>query len=215
MNVWSILGIQATSDEREIKRAYARKLKTTRPEDDPRAFQELRDAYQATLQLARFANQHGIEPDDDEGDEQPVYTAAYEWDPDGGEDTSSPQLDARRNATAQDAVQEYVAAWEFEPVAPMLAARLIWADFLTSAHRDTALQLLRLEARDDMLDLEVRECFELCAVQYCAGEGCDDGFRVALADHFQWEANHVFICREMPEEAAAMLARLHDYRYSR
>lgn len=213
MNPWNILGIQATSDEREIKRAYARRLKTTRPEDDPQAFQDLRDAYEATLRLARFASEHGAqiveeEEDDYRDDGQPqLCIACYEWDPDRGQhDIAAP---------APLAVPEYVALLEFEPVEPMTAARRIWAEFLTSTQRDTAAQLRQLEARGDMLDLEVRECFELCAVQYCAGEGCDDAFRAALADHFHWEANYTFIYREMPDETAAMMARLHDYRGAR
>ena len=110
----------------------------------------------------------------------------------------------------------YMAAYEFEPVAPMTEARRIWADFLPSAHRNTAQQLRELAGRSDLLDLEVRECFELCALQYCAGEGCDDEFRMMLAEHFGWETNYAFIYREMPEETAAMMARLRDYRsYSR
>ncbi|UUZ52612.1 hypothetical protein LP419_25135 [Massilia sp. H-1] len=44
MNIWTILGIRATANERDIKRAYAQQLKTTRPEDDPQGFQDLRDA---------------------------------------------------------------------------------------------------------------------------------------------------------------------------
>lgn len=205
MNPWSILGIRATGDEREIKRAYAARLKVTRPEDDPQAFQELRDAYEAVLKMARFANEHGAQFDDEEvEDAQPVYVAAYEWDPE-------PDLESDLEMPAP---QQYVAAWEFEPVAPMTEARRIWAEFLTAAHRDTALQLRQLEARPDFLDLEVRECFELCAVQYCAGEGCDDAFRMALAEHFQWESNYAFIYREMPEETAQMMGRLHDYRHA-
>ena len=219
MNLWSILGIRATTDERAIKRAYAGKLKLTRPEEDQQAFQELRDAYEAALKLARFANEHGAdyagddEHDEDDG-EAPVYTAAYEWDPQDGAD-AAPQPQPAHEPGAHDAVPEYVAVWEFEPVSPMLEARRIWADFLTSAHRDTAQQLRQLEARNDLLDLEVRACFELCAVQYCAGEGCDDDFRVALAEHFRWEDNYAFIYREMPQETEAMMARLRDYRYSR
>jgi len=201
VNVWTILGIRATADEREIKRAYAARLKVTRPEDDPQAFQDLRDAYEAALRLARYAG----EVEDAEDDEPPVYTAAYEWEPE-----RDPEEDPKPDSAP--AVPAYVAAYEFEPVAPMTAARRIWADFLPGAHRDTAQQLRQLSERDDLLDLEVRECFELCAVQYCAGEGCDDAFRVALAEHFQWETNYAFIYREMPEETAVMMARLRDYR---
>lgn len=224
MNPWTVLGIQATGDEREIKRAYARRLKTTRPEDDPQAFQDLRDAYEATLRLARFASEHGapiVEEDEhrredehqhaDQADGQPqLCIGCYEWDPDGDRHDMAPPA-----APAPLAEQEYVGLLEFEPVEPMTAARRIWAEFLTSTHRDTAAQLRQLEARADMLGLEVRECFELCAVQYCAGEGCDDAFRAALADHFHWEANYTFIYREMPDETAAMMARLHDYRGAR
>lgn len=209
MNVWTILGIRATSDEREIKRAYATLLKSTRPEDDPVAFQALRDAYEAALNLARYANEHGCQADEDQQQaadhgEQPVYTAAYEWDP---------EVEPESEPVAETApVQAYQAAYEFEPIAPMTAARRAWADFLTGAHRNTGQQLRELDGRADLLDLEVRECFELCAVQYCAGEGCEDQFRVALAEHFQWEANYAFIYREMPDETAAMMARLRHYR---
>ncbi len=51
--VWDILGIEQTDSEREIKRAYAKKLKVTRPEDDPAGFQELHGAYKTALMMAK------------------------------------------------------------------------------------------------------------------------------------------------------------------
>ena len=45
-SLWAILGTEPTGDERAIKRAYAKRLKVTRPEEDPQAVQELRDAYE-------------------------------------------------------------------------------------------------------------------------------------------------------------------------
>lgn len=43
------LGLDATADERAIKRAYAHRLKQTRPDEDPVGFQQLHEAYQAAL----------------------------------------------------------------------------------------------------------------------------------------------------------------------
>ncbi len=50
---WQTLGIEPTQDLREIKKAYARLLKVTRPEDDPQGFQRLRDAFEEAQYLAQ------------------------------------------------------------------------------------------------------------------------------------------------------------------
>ncbi len=47
------LGIAADADERMIKRAYAAKLRVTRPDEDPEGFQRLNEAYQAALAMLR------------------------------------------------------------------------------------------------------------------------------------------------------------------
>ena len=49
MNAWEILGIEPTSDKKEIKRAYARLLKQYHPEDNPEEFKQIQDAYQKCL----------------------------------------------------------------------------------------------------------------------------------------------------------------------
>ena len=54
MNIWHTLELEATSDSREIKRAYARKLKITRPDEQPEAFQQLHHAYKAALDYAAY-----------------------------------------------------------------------------------------------------------------------------------------------------------------
>lgn len=54
MNCWTLLGIDCTSDLITIKRAYAIKLKITRPDDDAIAYQELRDAYQQAIRTAKL-----------------------------------------------------------------------------------------------------------------------------------------------------------------
>jgi hypothetical protein len=208
VNVWSILGTQATGDEREIKRAYARKLKVTRPEDDPQAFQELRDAYETALRMAKHAASLDVDQDDVDKarsefayEEASVYTAAYESEVTGPQDE-----------VVYQAFYEFDPASAPAPISPMAQARRIWAEFLPGAHFEPRQRLRSVAASEDLLNLQVRECFELCAVQYCAAEGCAEEFRVAIAEHYHWEQDLSFIGREMPEETAATLARLRAHR---
>jgi hypothetical protein len=49
MNPWDTLGVAPTTDVRAILRAYAEKLRITRPEDDPIAFQRLVEAREFAL----------------------------------------------------------------------------------------------------------------------------------------------------------------------
>lgn len=55
MNIWQELGIAATRERGEIRRAYAQRLKKVHPEEDPAGFQRLRQAYELALQLAAHA----------------------------------------------------------------------------------------------------------------------------------------------------------------
>jgi len=57
---WATLGLQQTDDVAEIKRAYARRLKTTDVDDDPASFVALREALEAALNYAAF----GFDPNE-------------------------------------------------------------------------------------------------------------------------------------------------------
>jgi hypothetical protein len=54
---WSVLDIPPTADESAIRKAYAAKLRLTRPDEDPKGFQELREARDAALAQSRFLDQ--------------------------------------------------------------------------------------------------------------------------------------------------------------
>jgi hypothetical protein len=53
MSPFELLGLAADADERAIKRAYAQRLRVTRPDEDPQGFQQLHAAYQAALEYCR------------------------------------------------------------------------------------------------------------------------------------------------------------------
>lgn len=72
---WALeaLGLAADADERAIKRAYAARLKVTRPDDDPAGFQQLHETYKSALAWSR----HRMEmvTADDDGDDTPCEVA--------------------------------------------------------------------------------------------------------------------------------------------
>ncbi|MGO1002358.1 hypothetical protein [Lysobacter sp. CA196] len=53
MSPFARLGLSHDADENQVKRAYARELRKTRPDEDPVAFQQLHEAYAQCLEWAR------------------------------------------------------------------------------------------------------------------------------------------------------------------
>ncbi|AWB46318.1 hypothetical protein DCC85_20545 [Paenibacillus sp. CAA11] len=78
MSIWATLGIEPTNDSREIKRAYARKLKLFHPESDPAGYQRLREAYDEALQLAKRQAAIPDWDDDDDNDYEEEWPDAIE-----------------------------------------------------------------------------------------------------------------------------------------
>lgn len=54
MSIWEELGIERTDNAREIKKAYAAKLKFVHPEEHPEEFQKLHEAYKLALNIAKY-----------------------------------------------------------------------------------------------------------------------------------------------------------------
>jgi hypothetical protein len=243
VNIWTILGLAPTADTREIKRAYARKLKITRPEDDPVAFQALNEAYQTALRMAQFVVVEEEEEPAPEPEQQALATVEDE--PALAPAWERPLSVAREEDEAiEEAWERPVAAlreeaWE-RPVpalrqvpdenalrlareqereraraearaasqAAFELARQLWTGFVERATVAPKHHLKQLLASDEMLNLEVREHFELFALQYCADEGCTDDAREAIATVFGWEEDAAFVGRRLPDATGEALARL-------
>ncbi|ALN90999.1 hypothetical protein [Lysobacter gummosus] len=88
MSAFERLGLEPTADEREIKRAYAREIKRTRPDEDPAGFQELHEAYQHCLAYAQYRP----EQDDEE------FEASSDTSATGDDDASATDLHERSQA---------------------------------------------------------------------------------------------------------------------
>jgi hypothetical protein len=198
MSVWTILDLAPTGDEREIKRAYARKLKVTRPEDDPEAFQALREAYETALRMAQFARED--EPDKPLEEEAQAAAVAPEHE-------VLAQGQACAPAAPTPATPDQAALPD-----PHEAAQRAWTEFVGGAAVAPDQRLDAFMARNDMLDLRVRECFELFAVQYCATEACPDQVREAIVAFYEWEVDASFVERHHPDAGAITLARLRAQR---
>jgi hypothetical protein len=92
--MWPELGIAATTDQKEIRRAYAARLRASDPDKDPAAFMRLRNAYEAALRYAERA-QAGAEPDEEDQDHvSDVHE--YEYDED-----AAPSAHVQRIETAE------------------------------------------------------------------------------------------------------------------
>lgn len=62
-DIWEALGIPPTSDQREIKKAYAKRSAACHPEEHPEEFDRLHKAYKAALAAAAFKREAAAKAD--------------------------------------------------------------------------------------------------------------------------------------------------------
>jgi hypothetical protein len=106
----ALLDLPDDADERAIKRAYAAKLRTTRPDEDPEGFQRLHEAYQAALAWVRSGPHDEDDAWDDEDDTDAGSDEAEHEDepcaPEAVVDEIMPSLqDIRADASADESTK--------------------------------------------------------------------------------------------------------------
>ena len=92
---WALdwLQLPHDADERTIKRAYAARLKTTRPDSDPDGFQQLHEAYQAALAWSRYRDTFADDVDDDADSRDAVIASAADASADDAPEHDMPEDD--------------------------------------------------------------------------------------------------------------------------
>ncbi|MGK5033978.1 hypothetical protein [Janthinobacterium sp. LB3P118] len=202
-SLWDILGTEPTGDERAIKRAYAKRLKVTRPEDDPAAFQELRDAYEYALRHAHLFAAELQEPQSAEVaaeaaevPEAPQMEPADLW---GIVDDTAQRTSAELWGVIDEAPQRPAPPpeqWGVVAIDPTQEAANLWQGCLAQTRHADASEVLAGMLQDDaMLNLDVREEFDLCALRYCASAGYDLALRQALFQQLGWDHDFSYLAR--------------------
>ncbi|WP_426087731.1 hypothetical protein [Janthinobacterium sp. PSPC1-1] len=201
-SLWTILGTEPTGDERTLKRAYAKRLKVTRPEDDPAAFQELREAYEYALRHAHLFAAELPEAQAAEAEAEAAAMAAPRMEPaDLWGVIDEPAQEAQKlPAELWGVIAQEPAAppelWGVVAVDPVQEAANLWQGCLAlTRHADAGDALARMLQDDAMLNLDVREEFELCALRYCGGAGYDLALRQALFEQLGWDRDFSYLAR--------------------
>ncbi|MCC7695384.1 J domain-containing protein [Janthinobacterium sp. EB271-G4-7A] len=194
-SLWAILGTEPTGDERALKRAYAKRLKVTRPEDDPAAFQELREAYEYALRHPHLFAEELPEPPTAEAEapEAPPMEPADLW---GVIDEPAQEPPAELWGVIAQEQTPSPEQWGVVAIDPAQEADNLWQGCLAlTRHADAGEVLARILQDDAMLNLDVREEFDLCALRYCASAGYTLPLRQALFEQLGWDHDFSYLAR--------------------
>ena len=189
MDCWETLELEPGSDERSIKRQYARLLKNTRPDSSPEAFQVLREAYEIALNWARWATDH---KDDEDDAFQPTDSGFQEI-------SSSPLPELILPAPTTPSLEENLLAELLTDLSPSSLAehsqKAEEARLSSDFERSVLQQCLDDAPAPDLLDAA---CHEF-------------GWLEARAEHHLNEAERLPLYEQLLSLQLAELQRLHDH----
>ncbi|ALB61914.1 COG0484: DnaJ-class molecular chaperone with C-terminal Zn finger domain [Cronobacter condimenti 1330] len=73
MDAWTLLGLEPTKDKAALRRAWAKVVKQHRPDQDPKKYQQLREAYEAAQRYQEYADEEDTEEESDEAQVEVTY----------------------------------------------------------------------------------------------------------------------------------------------
>lgn len=182
---WALLGIEPTTALGAIKKAYARKLRVTRPDDDAQAYQALRSAYERTQQWAKSQEFPAPDPVDPEPESAvaPVSVSRTT----AAQDAAPPEPES-----PHDVVQSLHALWQQQGSPSLKAA---WP----------AVHAL-LEAQPLASHAEWSAHFAHWVIQH---DNLPDDFVFALNHYFDWQGDFRVERQIGAQLAAAVQQTLH------
>lgn len=203
-NPWTLLDIATGSDARTIKKAYARLLKQTRPEDDPEGFQRLRAAYEYALQTASMPGTDNITVElndpitsnhEESSEDQSNSTAV-------NEQTEATHLHStlQTHDTTIDLQQQNEQLpnqGEFSTYSAKERAETVFRDILLTLSQDGEIAarqtLFETLQSDELYDLELRKHFENALIEWLYSQDEPSLYLICGAyDELLWgDPNHM------------------------